>query len=370
MHRLLKTALALLVLGAPAPSLALTKYVCLRPGNTTWKVPADWSNPSQIDAVTAGGGAAAIRVSGGPWGAPGGGGLHEVIVNPPGLTPGATVTAIVGMGGAPGVYTSPGTGAGGRGGDTYLCSDTSCTTWKTSISPTALVGGQGGDGGYIGGIGGGLGASCSSSTTLPVGNAGYCAGGGQGRVFYSLTGEGGGGGAGGFKYSGGPGGSNYVYNGGSGGAGPAQHTSGSYGGGGGGSAGAGGNSGWGGYGADAVGSVGGTGGTALVAGNGGSGGNGGTSGGTSYGQAGKKGTAWDALIAKCPSPGGGGGAPSADNNRSDPNSATGNSDGGDSGGGAGSPNYMGQGPGTGGGGIIFIQYSGTASGAHSQGLVF
>lgn len=216
-------------------------------GTTTWTVPAGVSSISYL--VVAGGGGGGTNIGGG-----GGGG--DVLSGTRSVTPGETLTIVVGSGGASGTAGDP-SKLGGNTGTTIALGGGYGGSWH------AVSGGNGGSGGGGGGDGG------AGGTAIGSGNNGGsgCCGGGQ-----YLSGGGGGAGAAGSNGSG--------VTSGAGGAGVANSITGTsvtYGGGGGGGSfgGAGYNAGAGGSGGGGAGNrcTTGTNGTANTGGGGGGGGN-------------------------------------------------------------------------------------------------
>lgn len=152
----------------PATVVMLTK-------DTSWTVPADWNNANNtIEAIGGGGGGAGGNPGAVTGGGAGGGGEYRRVANVT-LTPGATISYAVGVGGSGGAAGAD----GADGGNTIFDTSTLIAVGgKRGTSATGL----GGDGGT-----GGTGAAASF-------NGG--AGGGGGGLNVSNGGGGGGGAAG------------------------------------------------------------------------------------------------------------------------------------------------------------------------------
>jgi hypothetical protein len=149
-----------------------TQTVVLTSG-TTWTVPSDWTTSgSSIEVIGAGGSGGVALGTNNSLETTGGGGGGYSKVTDINLTPGATLSYKIGVGGPAVSRTTNGSTNGNTGGDTYFCnSNSNCG----SISDTAvLVGAKGGVGG---------GAKTSLSST--AGGAGGAASGGIGTVKYS-----------------------------------------------------------------------------------------------------------------------------------------------------------------------------------------
>jgi hypothetical protein len=184
------------------PQTVKTTKVYLTTG-TSWPVPSDWnSNANTIEVIGAGGGGA--QGWGNARGGNGGAGGAYSKINNLSLTPGNTVTYVIGAGGNAGVSTS-----GGAGGDTYfngancgassVCAKGGNGGTKSSSSLSAAGGSaasgvgatkfSGGSGGGAASYGGGGGGGAAG----PLGSGG----GGQGGSTSYGAGFGGGGGGGG-----------------------------------------------------------------------------------------------------------------------------------------------------------------------------
>lgn len=249
---------------------------------TSFTVPSDWSNTSNSIEVIGGGGGGSGGNAGNTGSGSGGGGAYSKISNLS-LTPGASITYAIGVGGTAGTVS----GNGGAGGDTWFNGN------SFAVSSVAAQGAGGGVQGGTGGAGGAAGSSIG--ITKYSGGAGGFTGSGRssGSGGGGAAGPNGTGGAGGSTPAGGTGGGAGGGGNGGGSAG-SQATVGSIGG-------AGGN--------NSSGSGGGAGGTVNIGSNGlsGGGGGGGFSGGTAgaFGGNGGNGIEWDATHG---SGGGGGGA--------------------------------------------------------------
>lgn len=191
------------ILLTPSVSAAAVKTIVLTSG-TTWTVPADWnSTNNKIEVIGGGGGA----YSGG------GGGGGYARKNNAALTPGSTVSYVIGAAGTSG--TSP-----TAGGDTFFCSATSGCASKAGASVIAAAEGGAAGGGWVEAATvpdiGGLGGHGYAGDVLYDGGRGGNAYGPSSQIIFTA---GGGGGAGGPGGNGGAGGwGNESIGGGGGGA--------------------------------------------------------------------------------------------------------------------------------------------------------
>jgi hypothetical protein len=113
---------------------------------TSWTVPSNWSSYNNLQTIGAGGsGGAASHYDGGSGG--GGGGWAEILGLS--LTPNASVSYRVGIGGAAAVVGTNATANGNAGGSTWFCSSTSnCGALASSSVAVGAEGGGAGGGGY------------------------------------------------------------------------------------------------------------------------------------------------------------------------------------------------------------------------------
>lgn len=174
---------------------------------TTWTVPADWTNANNTIEVIGGGGTGFTDTTGVAGMGGGGGGAYSKKINLT-LTPGATVTYQIGVGGK----NNAATGGAPNGGDTFFnrtagsagtCADTTSVCAKGGTGATSATGGAGGvdtsgtgDARLSGGAGG------AGNATADSGGGGGGAGGPNvagktgGNGYTVGTGGGGGGGGG------------------------------------------------------------------------------------------------------------------------------------------------------------------------------
>lgn len=165
----------------------------------SWTVPADWNSSLNSIECIGGGGGGGNAVEGTSSGGGGGGGGYSKVSNVM-LTPGATVTFAVGVGG----------GAETSGGATYFCNSASNCA---SIGGSAVLAGA-----NEGGGGSTVTAGAAASAVGAVGST--ITAGGSGGAGGSANGGGGGGGAAGPNGAGGTGGgsgANFLLGGGGGG---------------------------------------------------------------------------------------------------------------------------------------------------------
>jgi len=96
-----------LVLSALLPGTSYATQIILTNG-ASWTVPSDWNDANNTIEVIGGGGGGGNTTPNVGWGGGGGGGAYSKSTNVP-LTPGSSVTVVVGSGG----------GNATAGGDTY-----------------------------------------------------------------------------------------------------------------------------------------------------------------------------------------------------------------------------------------------------------
>ncbi|MDO8601050.1 MAG: hypothetical protein Q7R46_00025, partial [bacterium] len=173
--------------------------------STSYSVPSDWNSASNTIEVIGGGGGGGDQGANGGGGGGGGGGAYAYNINVA-LTPGGSVTVVVGEGGKGG---SNGTGV--VGADTYFCNDT--TNCGAIGSSSVMVGARGGTAGGDGSRGfGGTTTNSTGTVKYEGGNGGLgsatgdTAGGGGGSAGYAGAGCGGGSPGGGTNYGSGGGG--------------------------------------------------------------------------------------------------------------------------------------------------------------------
>ncbi len=172
----------------PPSTRAATVRVVLTSG-TTWVVPNDWSNATNTLEVIGGGGGGGRKSTSPPTAGAGAGGGYAKSINVS-LTPGVSVSYVVGSGGAGGSVN----GANGSSGtNTYFCNSTSNCA---SIADSAVVAGAYGSPGGIGGGGSGAGGVGLGGTCTGVNCLTYTGGNGGSGTSFDFGGAGGGGAAG------------------------------------------------------------------------------------------------------------------------------------------------------------------------------
>jgi hypothetical protein len=213
--------------GAGSNGIIVITYMPAQPSGSiyltsgsSWTVPGDWNNANNKIEVIGGGGSGGVAYGGG--GSGGGGGAYSSVSNLA-LTPGASPTFSVGLGGTGG-YGAAGTNTwfngtslsaasvsaqGGTGGLNNAFGSALGGQAASGIGTIKFSGGNGAGGGNGGGAGGGAaGPHGSGGAGGHYGGGGYTGGGGGGGA------DGGSAGANGYDTIGGSGGNGWLGNGG------------------------------------------------------------------------------------------------------------------------------------------------------------